>query len=202
MAETGADAARYNIAGNLRAARLPDLTSAGNYGEILSSLYRWIEGASISTLDWYLAEKTSKARWSRVARAFAVLFLAAGSLAPLLAAGTDQTIYAFWGYPVLGLGAICLGLDRVFGFSSSWMRYLSAAMALQRSLLDFQLRWSVLSAQWQESTMTPEVFAAGVQEIQGFAEQLNELVTAETQRWIEEFRGHVMALEAQASSSA
>ena len=191
--------ARYNEHGNLTASQLPELDWGANYRSTATTLYRWTESAAISTLNWYLGEKKSKARWSRYLRALSVLFITAGSIAPLISVGTNNTTYAFWGYPILGMGAACIGLDRAFGFSSSWMRYLNATAELQRLLIDYQLKWTALTITWTDSQADPNELREVISEIRNFARQLSDLVAAETESWIAEFRGHVSRLEAETS---
>jgi hypothetical protein len=191
--------ARYNNDGNLVAAQLPDIDWAADYRSTAETLYRWTEAAAISTLNWYLTEKKSKARWSRTLRVFSVVFITAGTLAPLISVGTNNTQYAFWGYPVLGLGAASIGLDRAFGFSSSWMRYLGAAAALQKMLIEYQLNWAGLTGSWTGSAPHVNQMHEAIKEITRFAAKLSLLVADETENWITDFRGHVSRLEAEAA---
>jgi SMODS and SLOG-associating 2TM effector domain 2 len=199
MNESENTGAKINSSGNLNSARLPEFPSNSN-GLTAWSLYRWVENAALEALDWYLTEKRSKARWSRTLRVVTVIFATAGSLAPLIAVGTGNTTYAFWGYPLLAISAGSIGLDRAFGFSSSWMRYLATAAALQRALLDFQLRWAALSGTRSACGTEPDTFrASALKEIHSFADQLSRIVENETQAWVAEFRGHFSRLEAEAS---
>lgn len=144
MSNEASTGARYTQDGNLVAAQLPEIDWAADYRSTTATLYMWTEAAAISTLNWYLTEKKSKARWSRSLRVLSVIFITADPLTPLIALGTDNTKYAFWGYLVLGLGAACIGLDCAFGFSSSWMSYLGAVAALQKMLIKYQLKWRSL----------------------------------------------------------
>jgi hypothetical protein len=188
--------ARYNEGGNLQAARLPEIDWTTDHRAMVMILFRWTEGAAISTLNWYLSEKKSKARWSRALRASSVFFIAAGTLAPIISVGTDNVRYAYWGYPALGLGAAFFGIDRAFGFSSSWMRYLSAAAGIQKILITYQIKWADLTASWNADPGVDQVHLA-VQEIVMFAEKLSDLVADETETWITQFRGNVTLLEAE-----
>jgi hypothetical protein len=199
MNDEASTGARFTQDGNLIAAQLPEIDWAADYRTTTSILYRWTEAAGISTLNWYLAEKKGKARWSRLLRVLSVTFITAGTLAPLISVGTNNTKYAFWGYPVLALGAACIGLDRAFGFSSSWMRYLGAAAALQKMLIKYQLKWAELTASWTNGAPDMGQMHLAVEEIVNFAAQLSELVADETDSWITDFRGHVSQLEAEVS---
>jgi hypothetical protein len=192
--------ARYNKDGNLTAAQLPEVDwSAADHRSAAAILYRWTEAAAISTLNWYLLEKKSKARWSRSLRILSVLFIAAGGIAPLISVATDNTAYAFWRYPILGLGAACIGLDRAFGFSSSWMRYLGASAMIEKILIEYQLKWASLTVTWKSNAIDIDQTHQAIAEIRSFAGQLSEVVSEETETWIADFRGHVSRLEAETS---
>ena len=200
MDDDNGTGARYNKGGNLSAATLPDLDlSATDHRSSAAIIYRWTEAAAISTLNWYLLEKKSKARWSRTLRVLSVIFITAGGIAPLISVGTNNMTYAFWGYPILGLGAACVGLDRAFGFSSSWMRYLSASATIQKILIEHQLKWASLTVTWGSDPVNSEQIRQAIAEVRTFAEKLSDVVADETQTWIADFRGHVSRLEAEAS---
>jgi len=63
-----------------------------------------------------------------------------------------------WGYILIALGGDLFLFDRYFGFSTSWMRYMTAQMALQRNLEKFQLSWAVwrMAAQKQQPPPSSE----------------------------------------------
>ena len=191
------EGARRNVGGELKAASLPEIHEGTSWLEAAETLYRWIESAAIETVNWYLTEKRSKARWSRCLRVVAVVFTLLGSLAPFIAVGTDKPWYALWGYPCLAIGAGSVGLDRVFGFSSSWMRYQAAVASIQRIMIGYQLRWAEIT-NISDPSNHPDPTAL-IEIIDKFADDLSALVDGETQNWAREFRGHVSRLEADAS---
>jgi hypothetical protein len=189
---------RVSRAGDLRSSALPALESFDDNS--VQVLYRWTEGAAIETIEWYLSEKRAKARWSRVLRVMAVLLIVGGGVTPVIAVASRSAGLAIWGYIPLGLGAGCVGLDRAFGFSSSWMRYLATATAIQRSLMAFQLAWAELIANKNlGGYKSLEWTLAALRLIMKFADSLSGFVESETQSWVSEFHSHVSDLERQAS---
>ncbi len=189
-----------NSDGNLVSAALPQLDWTADHLTLATTLYRWTESSAIATLEWYLREKKGKAAWSRALRALAVILAAVGGVFPFIAVGTGRTAYAFWGYPVLGAAAGCVALDRALGLSSSWMRYLTAAVSIEKLLAEYQLRWAEMCAEINGGNMSAAQFKVMVDEIRQFADNLGDLVIGETRNWVEEFRGHFSRLEAQASN--
>jgi hypothetical protein len=191
--DSSKDGARRNIGGELEAVSLPEVSDKSSWLDAAEILFRWVESAAIATVDWYLTEKRSKARWSRILRVIAVIFILLGSLAPFVAVGTDKSLYALWGYPCLAVGAGCVALDRVFGFSSSWMRYQSTVASVQRMMIRYQLRWAETISVAGDNVRVE--MSTCIKIIDGFATELSRLVDEETQGWVEEFRGHVSHLE-------
>lgn len=199
IAKFGSTGATYNRGGDLIPSQLPELDGLTSCRNIAETLYRWIESSTIATLEWYMSEKKSKASWSRSLRVLAVIFATAGGVLPLISVGTNQTRYAFWGYPLLAAAAGCVAIDRAFGFSSSWMRYLTAATALQKLLLRHQLRWAEMRMDYGNADISAAQFKDALDELRDFADSVADVVVGETQNWVNEFRGHFSQLEAQAS---
>jgi SMODS and SLOG-associating 2TM effector domain 2 len=46
------------------------------------------------------------------------------------------------GYLLIGLAGGCVALDRFFGYWSGWIRYITTALALEKSLDEFRLEWA------------------------------------------------------------
>jgi hypothetical protein len=163
----------------------------------MEALFRHLESQALSAIDWYLHDKRSKARWSRTLRVLTILLTAGGGLVPLLRASGIETLRAEWGYVLLALAAACLGLDRFFGFSSAWMRYLMTSMALQRLLLDFQMDWSMANARMEQASPTPVQCLDLLQRMKNFAIAVQREVEDETFAWVTEFQSALARIEQQ-----
>ena len=175
--------------------RLPNLT--WDQDALLSSLaklYEQVETQAMGYITWYLKDRRTKSRWSRLLRAAAVLLAAIGSIIPILAA-TDEIVRVEWGYIFLAAAAACVALDRYFGLSSAWMRYLTTELALQRLLREFQLDWTALNAQLGGSSPGRDQLEEMLQRIKTFSLDLIEKVELETLSWVAEFQSNFAQLE-------
>ncbi|WP_393086257.1 SLATT domain-containing protein [Streptomyces sp. LN704] len=193
----------YPASDNLDPVGAPRLSSDADATEVAVALYDWVERHATETIAWYLREKTSKARWSRTLRFSAVTSIAIGTVAPVVAVGLNLSSNAIWGYGFIGIGAGLIGVDKVFGFSSSWTRYLATATALRRMLVSFQV-------QWLKSVHSPPVgpdsstLNLQFEILESFVESVAQVVEHETTNWITEFHGNLNILEgsvAQAQST-
>lgn len=190
-----------------------DLGAAGSAIDQLKVLADRIESRAISTINWYLKKKTSPQRWSQWARGFAILLATLGGMAPLISGAMplDSNINALsldrFGYLFIAAAAAILMTDRYFGFSSSWMRYMTAQMALQRALEKFQLSWGVWQIQVANrnspgvaaATLPAELANSAVTLLLNFQAEIGELVDQEFQLWIAEFKEQLANLQSAVS---
>jgi len=117
---------------------LPEIQSIPMW---LSSYFKHVERTTIAAIHWYLHKKRSKSRWSRYFRSASIVLGTIGALIPLLTPITGLSLA--WGYTALGLAGGCVALDKLFGFSSSWMRYINCELELQHLLSNLQSIWLI-----------------------------------------------------------
>jgi hypothetical protein len=170
---------------NLTVQALPALDwQAPEVMTTLDALFRWVEAGAIDAYSWYLREKEKKSRASKALRISAVAAIALGGTIPVLALILGPRLNAEWGFVVLALGAAILLLDRAFGFSRSWARYVATAMEIKAVLTRAQLRWARRSLVGPEPDGT--AVADALAEIEELARQVGELINQETAEWARE----------------
>lgn len=184
---------RYT-SGDLRAVEIPYLSSRDDLTAIVRELFAWVESYAVESINWYSREKTSKARWSRFLRLSAVLSFSLGTVTPVVTVGMGWSKEAIWGYGLIGIGACCVAIDKVCGFSSSWMRYVSTAISLNRQLVTFQASWPRMEAKIAREPNS-EHFAQAVQDLVNFVDGFSLVMEAETLAWVSEFQSHIIQLE-------
>ncbi|MFG2979876.1 SLATT domain-containing protein [Streptomyces sp. NPDC048258] len=189
----GSHSGRYS-AGDLRAIGFQGVSAHDAPEKVLKDLFAWVESFATESINWYTREKVSKARWSRFLRLAAVSCFTLGTVTPVVAVGMGWSKESIWGYGLIGLGACCLAIDRVCGFSSSWMRYVSTAISLNRRLLTFQASWPRIEARVARNPHADE-FSDAVQELVDFVDGFAMLMETETLAWVSEFQNHVLQLE-------
>ncbi|KUO16932.1 SLATT domain-containing protein [Streptomyces dysideae] len=166
----------------------------GDWGEPadrLDELYRWVERGALETAAWYLADRVWKRRGARALRCGAAAGAVAGAALPLLDMTGVVGGVAAWGYLALLLGVACVAGDRFFGVTSGWIRDVATAQAVQRRLQVLQFDWA--SECVREVLGPAEGTASEAAErclgvLRRFAEDVTELVRAETADWMVEFR--------------
>jgi len=114
--------------------------------EALPSIYQRACTACETFPGWYWRSIRTKRRTSLVVRLLTFAMVIAGTLAPLLAGlyGTpnERLTLTQLGVCALALGGLLQIADRVFGWSSGWLRYIRTATAMEGRARQFQLDWS------------------------------------------------------------
>lgn len=174
---------------DLRALPFP-LGDWGEPAERLEEVYRWAEEDALRTVDWYLRDRMWKSRGARWLRAAAAVCAATGAALPLtqVTGAADGT--AAWGFVALLAAVVCVGLDRVLGLTSGWMRDVATAQAVQRRLEALRFDWASESV--REILGPTDGTAAEAAErcltiLRRFSEDVAELVRQETADWMLDF---------------
>jgi hypothetical protein len=172
----------------------------GDLADALEALYRWVEGQAMRASNWYLRERRAKAWASRGLRIAATVLATAGAALPFVAANSDDVDIA-WGYVLLALAAGAVALDRFFGLSSAWMRYMTAQQAIQRRLQHLQFSWAASQLARGDRAPTRDEAQALLTQLAEAATDISEEVRMETAAWTDEFRSNIGELRALAHTT-
>lgn len=114
----------------------------------VNNYFRWLTRKAEDQVDWYEQRRIPQKSWSQRTRWLSLSFATLGALCPLAA---PMQIFKGnnlpeWGYIFLALGALIMTFDRLYGFSTSWMRYASTQLNLDIALREFQFEWAQLKS--------------------------------------------------------
>jgi hypothetical protein len=165
----------------------------------LKRLLQYVESEADKAIAWYWRRKKSKAWLSRAIQFLAVVLTALAGIVPvastLLKDANVAPISPLWSSLLVGVAAALLGVDRAFGYSTGWARYMLAATAIRKSYEEFRMDWVALTAAAQWPTPTPEQVAAMVQKAKDFRLGVEAIVQQETRDWVTEFQSNISQLE-------
>lgn len=172
--------------------------SAGGRAESLSALYDHSVKYAREAEGWYARQRRSKRLWGRLLRVLAVLFGAGAAVIPILAEiytkNGEPRIAPAWASIALAAAAALLVLDRYFGFSEGWMRFMATWLQLMRIRHDFEAEWQVARATDTEPTPI-EAVAERLALAKVLVRSVDEAVGAETGAWITEFQTSLQLTE-------
>ncbi|MBM7118626.1 SLATT domain-containing protein [Archangium primigenium] len=168
--------------------------------EDLQVLYDEVMAKLEETIGWYDRRKSHNKRWASRLRGTAIVLAGVASVVPIAVSMLAPVLQPQRWVPVASIlaafSAGCVGLDRLFGFSVSWMRYVTALLELQaqRELLQFNWSRRALEARLGGGTQS-ERLAAGIQLLYATRLAINQVLKDETQEWVARFSGALQDLE-------
>lgn len=162
----------------------------------LEAVYDHVVGLATDAIRWYLVAKRSKKRWAQRLRVSAILGVAVAGILPVLSQISGEgTIEPAWATVVLAGAVTLVVLDRFFGFSSAWARYMSTEVAIRGTLNEFQLAWEQRLAQLSIAAVPFDVIGEMLESARAFAVKVDDLVHAETAEWVSEFSESLKEIE-------
>ncbi|MEU6656849.1 SLATT domain-containing protein [Streptomyces sp. NPDC046900] len=183
---------------NISASKAPVMPEAqDSILDAYNLLFRWMEEESLKAYQWYVEEKRRKATASKVLRVLSIAGLTIGTVTPTVSILSGGAIPAESGYVVLGLAGGLLLLDKGFGFSSAWGRYMVSATKILSSLKRCQVRWSMLMADWRGEHREEAILIEEAREIiTRLVVDLHETLEGETVEWLSEFHQNLEGVRA------
>jgi hypothetical protein len=163
----------------------------------LRDVLAYVEGEAEKAINWYWQNKRWKSRLSRFIQFAAIALTAGAGLAPIITqiwkvrSTLDSGLLAS---VFVGVAAALIGLDRAFGFSTGWARYVLTATSIHKALDEFRLDWASLSANLSQPPKSEQLTAV-IQRARDFISAIEGLVLQETKDWIAEFQGNMAQLE-------
>ena len=114
--------------------------------EVLASAYAHIEQTSLQMCGWYWTSIKTKRVTSLAVRVFAFLLLILGTTLPILAAiqatAEQKLLLTQMAVAFLAIAGLTQVADKVFGWSSGWMRYITTVTTMENLTRAFQLEWA------------------------------------------------------------
>lgn len=184
---------------------LPPWTSTDIDGS-LQRLNNYVESEAQKAIRWYIQKKGPKAFLSGWVRLLAIGLTSVAGILPialnLFGGGTGaQGSGRLHGIEsgllaslLLGLAAGLVGLDRFFGYSSGWIRYVVTATAMQGALEDYRMDWQIMSAHLATPPSSDQVLAL-LERAKSFRAAIAGMVLDETKSWAAEFQNNLAQLE-------
>lgn len=183
----------------------PDGTAEWNQAkpdESLRLLYKFAHDTAADAMAWYWTKKW-QGRVGRGLRFLAIAFTTAGGLVPLLLAAEMDNVVGFplrseFGYILVAIAGAVIGLDKFFGFSSTWIRYVTTATTIQTQLTKFQFEWAMALAKAGTQPLTGDAYEALIQKLLGLVTSVRAEVETETNAWATQYLSNLASVEKKA----
>lgn len=173
--------------------------------EALNKLFDYSIAEAKRAINWYALKRAPKQLWGRILRVGAIFATGVAGVIPvlsqILAQAGKANLAPAWSTVALGIAALLVALDRFWGFTSAWVRFMLAEQALSEALISFQVDWENEKLAW--GTEPTQVHAREmVAQCKTFLTKIHKIVQQETNMWAAEFHSVIAQLEEAAKLSA
>jgi hypothetical protein len=184
----------YDADSNLPPASVPQAEGAPH---ALQEVYEGVVNKAEKAMRWYESRQRSKRAGARWTRMTAIVMGALATIIPSIIAFIPEKSYPDFQLTRLNPIATVLGvaaatmilLDKFYGFSTSWMRFVNTYQDIQSKLDAFRINWQkqvlLLNA---NDPPTDQQVAAMYDMLAAFSLTIDDAVRAETQAWASEFK--------------
>ncbi|MGO8036147.1 SLATT domain-containing protein [Rhizobium leguminosarum] len=163
----------------------------GNASGSLQQLSEYSLAYAELAVDWYLSRKRWKRLGARGTRLLALILALIAGLVPLIGEISESNgmpaINPLWASIALVLAAGAVAIDRLFGYSSGYMRYLTTAMKLESLAHDFNIEWQSRRAVITSAEPNEAQVQDGIEACRRFCTAIGQAVQMETESWVQEF---------------
>lgn len=159
--------------------------------EALTKLFQHTVAKAQNNIDWYTRNARLKKRRAQIIRLLSLSMLGIGSVSPVMidlyheqnpSADIPTSIATL----IIAAGTGLIALDRFWGYSTGWMRFLTTEMQIKTLLESFQYDWYTQINQFDvnETGLTEAL----ITRCATLRDQINNMVQEETKSWVEEFQ--------------
>lgn len=185
---------------DIRPAELGSLDWSPNHArQSLDVIYQHVVGVASEAISWYRDSRGPKRRWAQRLRVGAITMVAASGILPVLSQifgpRSSVTIQPAWASVALAIAVSLVALDRFFGFSSAWARYMATGQAISAALNQFRINWQQSMCQLPAEALTRENIDHLLDLAKTMLRKTDDLVEAETSQWVKEFRETLAEME-------
>jgi low affinity Fe/Cu permease len=192
---------------DIRPADLGSLDWSPNHArQSLDVIYQYVVGVASEVVSWYLDARLPKRRWARRLRVGAIILVAVAGILPILSQifGPESSvrIQPAWASVALVIAVSLVALDRFFGFSSAWARYIATGQGISAALNQFRIDWQQSRSRLPADALTQENIDHLLDLAKKLLRRTDDLVQAETSQWVKEFRETLTEIERSAQTQS
>lgn len=154
----------------------------------IHTVYRRAEKHALEAINWYLLSKHEKKLWAQLLRLGVIGLTAIAGLLPIISEINKLALSPAWASVALGLAGVLLAIDKFFGCSSAWMRFIAAEHQIRQCLHEFQMDYELEQTGWEHAQPTTEQTQKILGRCKAFLYQVDAIIRQETDQWLAEFQ--------------
>ena len=160
----------------------------------LELVFKRAEDHALNAIDWYLHAKRSKKTCAQFLRAGMIGSSAIAGLLPLLSQIFQDQLSSLspaWTTIALGVAGVLMAIDKYFGCSNAWMRFIATEHRIRLALHEFQMDYDIEQSRWVDNSPNSEQAQAMLSRCKTFISQVDTFILQETNEWLVEFQSAV-----------
>ena len=148
-------------------------------------------------LNYYPPRRRKYRFYSQLIRLGTILLVSIGGVMPLVDLAWQENSYPLvsFGYVAFSLAASLFLLDKYFGYSTGWMRFMMAEVEIKNVINQHQNDWIFYKIKFGGKELTEEELMKILAFNKRFSTSVSHLEIAETKAWILEFQSTYQSLE-------
>ncbi len=188
-------------------ARFPELEwEPGAWTKSLDAVARYAADEAERAMRWYERKRRRAQRAGRLLRLGALVATSAAGVLPLvselLTEGDGRPAIDPLGSALaLAVAGILVLLDRFWGCTSAWVRYVRAGQELAGSLDAFRIDWELHKLDWEPHEPDVEAARAMLDRCRTLLARVRDVVRQETDAWASEFQRVLEQIELAGATS-
>jgi SMODS and SLOG-associating 2TM effector domain 2 len=171
----------------------------------VSAIMSFSESIGTNAEAWYFGRVKVKKFGGRILRVGAIMLTTLGGLLPMISEMAraakerhEMMVFTFspvWASVFIALAGALLLLDRFWGFTSAWVRYLTTGQKISEALATFRFDIQDCRRGWSGGRPSSEQIGYALQRCREFVGLINAIVREETNAWASEFQGTLSKID-------
>ena len=160
----------------------------------LAAVCQRAEDHALNAIDWYLHAKNAKKKCAQFLRLGVIGASAIAGALPLFTQifpGQLATFSPAWTTVALGVAGVLMAIDKFFGCSNAWMRFITYEHRIRQALHEFQMDYDISQSQWANDLPTPEQAQDMLGRCKIFISLVDTFILQETNEWLDEFKNAI-----------
>ena len=161
----------------------------GNSLANLQTMHDFVLQNAIQDMAWY-RNKSKKYRWRcNALRFLSLVLLGFSGIIPLvnILLANNQQIPMVLVTLMMTISGGLVALDKHFGLSTGWVRYISTIQSIENRIDTFELDWQAEAVKYSDVPMDKVQIALFFDLVKNFTSDVNAYIKEETSAWIQEF---------------
>jgi hypothetical protein len=165
----------------------------------VEAIARLVTDEAAAAIGWYLDKKRSKKIGAQGLRLAAIVATTIAAILLILSGVSSKDgvpmVAPAWASVLLALAAAFVAVDKFFGFSTAWMRFLTYEFRIRQALHAFEMDWQSVRNSWKGGKPTEEQVGDALQRCRAFLVEVDGLLKSELDAWVQEFKAALKEID-------